>query len=119
MLASSHFAQWVSENIQEESYVAVVATVVAESDRSSSSEDRSGKAQMLKERGQKLDEREAVIERRLGDLKDREKKLFAREASLEAKLNRYFIRHLSQYRFARDESDVRLAFRKSASPGQV
>ena len=56
---------------------------------------------MLKERGLQLDEREAMIERRLGDLKDREKRLCAREASLEAKLNRYSLRHLSQYRSAR------------------
>jgi hypothetical protein len=43
---------------------------------------------MLDERAQKLDAREAAIERRLGELKDREKRLAAREASLEAKLNR-------------------------------
>ena len=73
---------------------------------------------MLDERGQKLDEREAMIERRLGELKDREKRLSAREASLEARLNRYFFRHLSQYRRLLNQSDDRLAFRKSASPGQ-
>ena len=44
---------------------------------------------MLKERGLQLDEREAMIERRLGELKDREKRLSAREASLEPKLKRY------------------------------
>jgi len=43
-----------------------------------------------------LEEREALIELRLGDLKDREKRLSAREASLEAKLNRCFLRHLSR-----------------------
>jgi hypothetical protein len=33
---------------------------------------------MLDERAQKLDEREATIERRFGELKDREKRLAAR-----------------------------------------
>ena len=118
LLASSHFAQWLSENIQQGSYVVLVTPLIAESDRSSTPETRSGRAQMLNERDQMLDEREAMIERRLGELKDREKRLSAREASLEAKLNRYSLRHLSQYRRLLDESEDRLAFRKSASPGQ-
>ena len=96
----------------------LVTPLIAESDRSSTPETQSGRAQMLNERDQMLDEREAMIERRLGELKDREKRLSAREASLEAKLNRYSLRHLSQYRRLLDESEDRLAFRKSASPGQ-
>ena len=89
MLASSHFAQWVSENIQDGSYVVFGIALAEGSDRSSTPESRSGKVQILDEREQKLDKREAMIERRLGELKDREKRLSAREASLEAKLNRY------------------------------
>ena len=88
LLASSHFAQWVSKSIQDGSYVVLVTTFIAESKRSSIPNTRSGRAQMLNERDQILDEREAMIERRLGELKDREKRLSAREASLEAKLNR-------------------------------
>jgi len=38
---------------------------------------------------------------------------------LKFRLNRYFIRHLSQYRCPGGESDIRLASRKSASPGQI
>jgi len=118
VLATSHFAQWVSENIQEGSYVVFGILLVEDSDTSSTPESRSEKAQILDEREQKLDKREAIIERRFGELKDREKRLSAREASLEAKLNRYLLRHLSQYRRLPDESDDRLAFRKSTSPGQ-
>jgi hypothetical protein len=108
----------MSENFQKGSYVVLVILLIAGSNRSSIPESRSGKAQILDEHDQKLDEREAMIERRLGELKDREKRLSAREASLEAKLNRNFLCHLSQYRHLLDEADVRLAFRKSASPGQ-
>ena len=118
VLASSHFAQWVSENIQDGSYVVFGIALAVESDRSSTLESRSGKVQILDEREQKLDKREAMIERRLGELKDREKRLSAREASLEAKVNRYISRLLSRYRRLRVRSDDRLAFRKSASPGQ-
>ena len=92
--------------------------LVEDADWRSTPESSSGKVQMLDEREQKLDKREAMIERRLGELKDREKRLSAREASLEAKMNRYFLRHLSQYRRLLNETDNRLAFRKSASPGQ-
>lgn len=51
-----------------------------------------------------LEEREALIERRLGDLKDREKRPSAREPSLEAKLNRCSLRQLSRCRCLLDES---------------
>jgi hypothetical protein len=105
----------MSENIQVGPYVVLVTPMVAESNGSRAPESQSERAQILDKRDQKLDKREAMIERRLRELRDREKMLSAREASLEAKLNRYFFRYLSQYR--RDESDVRLAFRKSASPG--
>jgi len=98
LLASSHFAQWVSENIQEGSYVVLFVLFISESNRSSTPETRSGRAQIFNERNQRLDERETMIERRLGELKDREKRLSAREASLEAKLNRYFLRHFSGFR---------------------
>jgi len=95
VLATSHFAQWVSENIQDKTYVVFGILLVEDADWSSTPESSSGKVQMLDEREQKLDKREAMIERRLGELKDREKRLSAREASLEAKMNRYFLRHLS------------------------
>ena len=43
-------------------------------DQYSTPENRSGRAQMLDERPRKLDEREATIEHRLGELKDCEEK---------------------------------------------
>lgn len=66
-----------------------------------------------------LEEREALIERGLGDLQDREKRLSAREGSLEAKLNRCFLRHLSRSCCLLGESYDRLASRKSVSPVRV
>ena len=108
----------MSENLQDASYVIFGIASEEQSDRNSTPESRSGKVQTLDEREQKLSMREAMIERRFVELKDREKKLSAREASLEAKLNRYFLCHPYGYRRIRVGSDDRLAFRKSASPGQ-
>jgi len=51
VLASSHFAQWVSGNYQEGSYVVPVTPFITESNRSSTPEIRSGRAQILDERG--------------------------------------------------------------------
>jgi len=118
VLATSHFAQWVSENIKDGTYVVSGIHLVEDADWSSTPESSSGKVQMLDEREEKLNQREAMIERRLSELRNREKRLSAREASLEAKMNRYFLRHLFQYRRLLNETDDRLAFRKSASPGQ-
>jgi len=77
VLATSHFAQWVSENIHNGTYVTFGIPLVEGADRSSTPESSSGKMQMLNEREQKLNKREAMIERRLGELKDREKRLSA------------------------------------------
>jgi len=63
LLASSHFAQWVSENIQEGLYVVLVTPLIAESNRSSTPEIQSGRAQMLNERDQMLGERKASFGR--------------------------------------------------------
>jgi len=106
VLASSHFAQWLSDKIQDASLVISVIPEGSRSYISSPHETRNGRGQMLDERAQKLDEREAIMDGRFADLKNREIRLAGRDASLEAKLNRYIPPHASLHSYLLADYDI-------------